>query len=172
MQKYEIKDDAAGALYVFTGDLLGSSDSRRRKELRWTEVYIYKTDTGKLVAHRAGCSDIFHTLDGALTESTRTHRERNCSSGRLRTSADLHEDAAPCPVCKPDRKALQTVREEEDRSSVVVADTAAELIEALTTTDAAGVRYISKTTRRALEEAAVSDPSLEPVDKELRTVTI
>lgn len=65
MQDFRLERQNEPAL-VFTGELLAEKDSRfggERKQERWTELRVYRTQGGKLVAQSVGRSKVHGEID-------------------------------------------------------------------------------------------------------------
>jgi hypothetical protein len=132
----------------FEGTLLGAASSKTPGSLRWIEIYIYATDSGKYVISKVGRSTVFHDL------------AKRCGKGTKTMPLDLPEGATPCPKCSPPRLPFTAVELEADRFSAHVLTTPAGIIEQLHNTDAEGTVYMTRTARHALEQAALNDQEI------------
>jgi hypothetical protein len=129
----------------FEGDLIGEA-TNRMDQPRWTEVRIYRTDTGRFVSEVVGRSIVFH--DAAA----------RCASGRREQYAGLGEDLYQCDKCKPDFSDCEEVKVERDRITVRDWGTWEEMIEGLKIDGRQG-RVLSGVTVRALALAREEVPT-------------
>lgn len=142
----------------FYGQLIGeaSTDS----PLRWTVLYIYRTDNDRYVVARVGYSVVYHAHGSA------------CNTGAVTLGRDLPDDAEPCHLCNPpdleedDTFDLEGVYDMElERHSAVVCE-AAEVPHKLmfqgkrTATGETPPPFVSAVAQRVLYSAAEKDPYL------------
>jgi hypothetical protein len=89
---YEFKDKA-GIDKTFDGWLVSSESTEADRSVRWTEIEVYLTVTGKYIVRTLGRSVIYHkrTQDGVT----------GCNTGRVQIGQDMDEDMLPCRKCRP-----------------------------------------------------------------------
>lgn len=140
-----ILNDVAGTV-EFTGTKLGHATSEMHKrQARWSEITIYKTDAGTYIVHKVGHSRVFHK-PGA-----------QCSKKGVTVKPTL--DLIPCRRCVPyHTDALVSV--ETDRASVSVAERPEGAVENCKTTDGDGAIFFTRIAREALEQAGAADRPL------------
>lgn len=161
-QLYELWHDPDNTEIAFTGRVLGGASSQYDDSvLRWMEITIYKTITGKYIVSTIGCSDVYHTMEGHAKSDGST-----CSSGLPTTLAECQGNditIKPCPLCNPDRAirdANAYIRLEVDKSNVFVCNTPVGVRDSLLATDSSGVKYLTKLAKAALRNAAENEPAL------------
>lgn len=152
---FEVRNDS-GPTYSFYGRLLGHASTERENSVRWTEIFIYKTDGGNYIVSRLGVSLVYHTGDSECTSMGTTIK-----GGRIR------EDAEPCERCNPavpeddhfDPEAT-FIAEKTMASSDVIED-ATKVADSLSTWDRnKQMRRLSSVASEALHRAAGTDPEL------------
>lgn len=152
---------------AWTGTVLGTSVPDDARE-RWMELRIYRLDPGqegKYLAWRVAKSYIYHTGDTACR--TRS----GAKPGRLGTVANLPDDAEPCDECNPlfpdELPDDVRVRVEVDRNTINRADSAQQLVDALTHyRDRASGQWVvrvSEPVEYVIEQAARRDPAFAAV---------
>jgi len=144
----------------FNGRLIATASTERQDDPRWTEIKIYRTDSGRYVVHRTGRSVVYHHLDGP------------CNFGIATRGRDLPPDAEPCrPTnkrqgrsCLPpamDADAFDpdaTYEMEMDLHSADVCE--AEDVPRKLSQFRGGNEVMSSVSRRALQTAVDADPDL------------
>jgi hypothetical protein len=119
--------------------------------LRWTEMTIYRLDDGGYALERVGCSDVYHALNQGTSA---------CGYGVVMPASELEEGDHPCTRCHPPAVAglsdEELIAAEVDRSSVVFAPGAPELVAACWSIDDSGYQYMTDISRRVLVEAGLS----------------
>jgi hypothetical protein len=124
MTQYTVKDGLFRV--VFTGTLLGHSDTHRNGVLRWVEMDLYWAEPGQeetspllrmpeggYVTHIIGQSVVAHRLNSGT-----------CSGLPVKI-ADMIPDALPCPDCEPDPFPLMRIidpgeyRTDEEREELL-----------------------------------------------------
>jgi hypothetical protein len=141
----EIMDDG-GRMIRFDGEQLGSASTRERDSIRWSETRIWKTTGGKYIMQKVGRSLVFHATGG-------------CKYGTEVYLGDMPCDYLPCPVCKPSKSEMY-VKQENDRFTVHVSDSAEGIVESAKLQDDDGVWYTTRVDREALEQAANADDEM------------
>lgn len=143
----------------FDGELLATSTSDDGHAQRWTDLALYRVADGRYVLQRTGKSAVYHT--------TNPNAPGKCAqAGEVMTPADaaaMHPDdeLLDCLACHPGPLYENSaVRMEVDRCEAQVITTAKDVVAALHATDAKGVRYIARVSRRLLDAAARQDPGL------------
>lgn len=145
---------------LFSGRLIAEASTERQDDPRWTEIAIYRTDTGRYVVNRIGRSVVYHLADGP------------CNFGVGTLGKDLPPDAEPCrPANKrygrscqppapndPDFDPEASYEMELDLSSADVCE--AEEVPRRLSQHRAGTESMSSVSRRALQLAVDHDPEL------------
>jgi hypothetical protein len=153
---------------AWTGTVLGTSVPDDARD-RWMELRIYRLDPGQqgnYLAWRVAKSYIYHTGD------TSCRTRSGSKPGRLGTVANLPADAEPCDVCNPlfpdELPSNVRVRVEVDKNTINRADTAQELVDALThyRDRATGqwVTRVSEPVEYVIEQASRRDPAFAQVE--------
>lgn len=152
---YEVGNDT-GPAYSFNGRLLGHATTERRDSLRWTEIFIFKTDGGNFIVSRLGKSVVYHREDSECT-----------NMGIPIKGHKIREDAEPCERCNPgvpedaDFDPDATFIAEKTMSSAEVVEDPTKVADALSTRDrVTQMRRLSSVASEALHKAAASDPEL------------
>jgi len=149
----ELKDTRTKQLYVFEGRLLGKcSGMELGNRPRWTDVEIYKTDTGLYPVAKRGMSKIFHRVEGGCINKS------GKPMGEVTSFNNLTDDHVECTRCRPeDDLDVQQVRLEENFTTIIVCDSPAEVSRAM--------RLDSRVpiiAQRAYDRAQKVAPELEP----------
>jgi len=144
----------------FIGVELGRATSDDGDALRWTEVAIYRTESGTYLTTKIGRSVVFHRVDGPCTRGAETAISEAMRDPR-------HAELVGCPLCWPDADVALTdlgesgiIRLERDIHSTHIADTASGAIATLYRRDENGTRYLIKVARDALATAIQQDVDL------------
>lgn len=141
--------------YEFTGDKIGFASTRTRDSLRWTDIGIYKTSSGRYIVERLGRSLVYHLADSDCA-----------SSGEEITGAELAEESEPCEKCDPptpedsDFDSGEVFRQEVTISRVDVVDEPREIREVLTVSNQGRRPYLSSVAFSAIQEAVRNDQAL------------
>lgn len=147
----------------FNGERIAHSSSRKgsdRDIIRWTEVDIYRTAGGSYVIHKIGKSRVYHAGPYMCSGTTGKLVQTNTLLTRRREEFRV-TDLAPCPVCQPGPiQAHVSVTIEQDRGNTATSTTARGIVESAYNQDPEGVTYLTKTAKRALEEASSRDGAI------------
>jgi hypothetical protein len=155
-------------VFEFDGQLISSASTERTDDPRWTELNIYRTDSGRYVIHRVGKSVVYHARGGP------------CNFGVATPGEDLPDDAEPCRRCRPpatddpDFNPRDHYELEQDFHSAVVC-TGPEVPQRLTRrgenrATGAPEDFMSSVSRRALQGAIDHDPDLRAAVTSVRRV--
>lgn len=152
MSKWVVKDRFD--VIEFEGELIGHASTRKNEDQgRWTEIEIYRTDSGKYVVHRMGCSALFHRVGQPCTSSR----------GEKVRGEDISDESIGCPDCDPDEdfdEDAEYVHEVTESSADVVTE-ARDLRKALVIVNKqTGREFLSSVAYAALQEAVRYDRSL------------
>ena len=150
-ETYQVRDGVR--LVSFDGVKLAEVSSQRSTSPRWTELTLYRTDTGRYVLSKIGRTVVLH-MPG-------------CPSiiGNLNRFVDDHpgEDPDEAPwephVCVAADADIDELLVEETRYWAVVADTAADIIGHLHRKDG-GVTVLPRLSVNLLEQAAQVDADI------------
>lgn len=163
-ERFNIKDGQRPITFV--GTELASADSQTGNEKRWTELTVYRTNTGKYVLEKVGRSDVFHSplctrrskgkeyphLDAALDEIL----------GDDADDESIEERFIPCEDCTPNFD-VEPAWVEQDIPSVAVVESAQELVKSLYHRDTGSTKFLSRVARELLEKAAVNDADIASI---------
>lgn len=83
---------------TFEGWLLGEADTQSGDDVRWTELAMYRTITGRYVIEKIGRSDVFHSDDCARRRKGDPHA--SVAAGAAVNNKDVNE-CVPCDECHP-----------------------------------------------------------------------
>lgn len=142
------------------GIRIGFGTSKTDEKEAWAEIEIYKLHDGGYMAHRAGYSDIYHTM------STRCETRSRDQKGEPVRASQLPRTALPCERCRPPwpekLRPDDEVRWELPRHIFDSCNDPVQVVERLTVIrnnrdKTKSVRY-SRPVRDALREAASVDP--------------
>ena len=150
---FELKDTMTKRLYVFEGQLIGKySGMELGNRPRWTDMEIYKTETGLYPVVKRGMSRLFHRVEGGCVTKT------GKPMGEVTPYNELTDDHVECTSCRPeDDLDVQQVRLEANFTTVIVCDSPAEVARAM--------RLDSRVpiiAQRAYDRAQEVAPELEP----------
>jgi hypothetical protein len=145
-----IQDDEG--FLEFDGDQIAvATTEENERTLRWTEVHIFRTSSGKYVVQKIGKTRVYH----------RGSAEGPCAKyGKPGKYQNVDLDAIGCPVCNPDLDDDDNVRIETDRYTAHVSDTAKGAVESIHSQDNDGVTYLTRVAREALHVAARKDEDI------------
>lgn len=145
--KYRIKDGARAV--EFDGEKLAESTSDDGKAQRWTDLTLYRTNSGLFVIHRVGRSVVYHAQDSRCT------RQAQPTLASLLTA---DPDYIACRKCNPPDiySAPQnvTVLVEQDRHAAIISETARGVVDVLHGKDGNGTLFMTHTARQLIEEAS------------------
>jgi len=144
---------------TFLGEMLASTDSQSGSDVRWTELTLYRTNTGKYVIEKVGRSDVFHS-DVCRRRSKGQRYDR--LSDAAATSEDVEDAFVPCDECRP-RFNVEPAWVERDIFTASVYESAPALIESLYKRDSDNMMYMSRVARTLLEAAAKEDDDVATV---------
>jgi hypothetical protein len=155
-----------GTRYLeFDGQLLGEATSDDGRSQRWTEVKIYKSDTGRYIVAKIGRSVVYH-VPGAQCGKFGRVMSHGVIKRTFPENAQIGwVDFVPCRKCSPvyldDAAAgTQSFSVEQTRHSAQVAESTRGLVEILHRRDDNDVTFLPKVARNALEAAAAKDPAI------------
>lgn len=149
-QTYQVRDGAR--IMAFDGTCIATVSSRRPSSPRWTELELYRTDTGKyvlskigrsVVTHVPGCPKIFGQLPLFSEEYP---------------GEDPDGDFEYCD-CVPEEYNFNTLLVEQTRYWALVADAATAIVNELHTVKS-GVRVLPRMAVNLLESAAKMDKQI------------
>lgn len=150
----------------FNGDKLAHSTTETSDSVRWIEIEIYKTQSGRYVIHRIGVSLVYHKYNGP------------CVGKGVKTRlSELDGDVVPCKDCRPPRRSMHgydedqdlLVSAEQDRHTADVCS-ANEVQDCLMVRPYRGQPFLSSPARKALDQAIAADPSLSEKTGSVRFV--
>lgn len=147
----------------FDGTLLGAATSDDGRAQRWTEVTIWRSETGRYIVSKVGRSAVYHTVNDECgrhgTKMSIAEAKAHLNENRLTT-----DDLIPCRNCEPDAVIGHGYNLEysieQPRYSAQVSETVEGLIESLHRRDNLGIKYLPLVARRALEAAVNRDPAV------------
>lgn len=145
----------------FQGVRLARASTEMKESLRWIEIEIYRTSSGRYVIHRVGVSLVYHVHEG----------DRCAGKGVPTQYVNLPDDAVPCPECHPvrNREGDCTVDMETDRHTADIC-TAEDVQSRLMVHPFNGQPFLSAPARKALDQAIAADPTLVAKTKRVRFI--
>lgn len=164
-ERFNVKDGQRSL--TFMGWQVAAADSQSGQDVRWTELTLYKTLTGKYVLEKVGRSDVFHADDCQ-------RKSKGAKFNSLEDATDDQEEAledlfVPCnqdrgngPHCNPSYDATP-VWVERDISAATVLESAEQVVESLFRRESNNTRFLSRVSRALLEDAAKNDPDIKRV---------
>jgi hypothetical protein len=146
-QTYQVRDGAR--IMAFDGVCIAKVSSRRPSSPRWTELELYRTDTGKYVLAKIGRSVVVHApgcprLFGHLPKFVEEHPDQ------------VPENGFEYDECVPEEYDFNTLLVEQTRFWALVADAASAIVNELHTVKG-GVRVLPRMAVNLLEAAALID---------------
>lgn len=149
---YTLSDDLRTV--TFEGQLIGDASNRDDggHRLRWTEVRIYHSETGRLITEVVGRSLVFHL------------KNASCASGETAPYYAVAGEYVECERCRPDRAVEDAADDTQpcaiERDRVTIGDwmTWEEMTEGLKIRSR-GRKTLSNVTVEALAQARVHVPS-------------
>jgi hypothetical protein len=163
-QRFEVKDGQR--TLTFSGWLLAEADSQSGHDVRWTELTLYKTLTGKYVLEKIGRSDVFHA-------DRCKRRSKGVKFDTLEYALSDDQDDAleayfqPCDQCRPAYDE-EPVWVERDISAIALFDAPTALVDSLFRRDGDNMRFLSRVSRNLLDQAKLRDTGIDEV---MRTPT-
>lgn len=155
--KWSVRDGATRKI-EFDGTMLAEVSSRRSGAPRWTELRLYKTDSGIFVLEKVGRSVVLHAPDC---------REILPDAPPLPRFQEVHPGSDPadgtfwfCESCG--RRAAADITKllvEADRHWALVSETPDEIVESLYRRKG-GARSLPRMSIDLLEEASAASPEL------------
>lgn len=151
--------------YTFTGTRLAYVSSESAGKAQWTEITIYRTNSGIYITHRVAVTTIAHVIGCPIL--TRYHKRYTTGVAALAEDEFGPEDRVPCPDCKPDLTALATddplsLCYERDRHTVIISEYPESLIQSLHKVRH-GKKSLGPLAASALQLAADRDTNLASV---------
>lgn len=146
---WHVRDSARRTL-EFEGEKLAQVSSERRHSPRWTEMTLFRTDTGKYVISKVGHTRVLH--DPACTSIR----------GKLNLYVDEYPEGDPeednfdLHTCIGDTYYIDEIVVEETRYWAFVSESAKDIVSTLHKTED-GVRSLPRMSANLLEEAAPKD---------------
>lgn len=146
---------------TFQGWKIAEADSQSGEDVRWTELTLYKTLTGKYVLEKIGRSDVFHS-------DACTRRSKGVKYDDLESAVPEDDDTAledifvPCEDCKPSYDDAP-VWAERDISAVAVFESPETLVTSLFRRNPDNMKFLSRVSRALLDEASRHDDGIEKV---------
>ncbi len=147
---YQVRDGSR--IMEFDGACLAIISSRRPSSPRWTELELYKTDTGKyvlakigrsVVVHMPGCPKIYGNIPRFVDEYP----------------DDVPENDFDYCDCVPEEYDFNSLLVEQTRFWALVADKASAIVNELHTVKN-GIRVLPRMAVNLLEAAAESDKEI------------
>lgn len=153
-RRFSVRDGATRKI-EFDGHLLAEISSRRSGSPRWTELRLYRSESGLFVLEKVGRSVVIHApkCPEILPDSPPLPRFQSVHPG---------EDPGDgsywfCDTCAP--KNITSVLIEADRHWALVSETPEEIVESLYRRNG-GARSLPRMAIDLLEEAATASPEL------------
>lgn len=166
---HTVYDTKTGREFRIIGDKLGTASTSDQGRSRWSELEIWKTESGQYVIVKAGRSDLVH----ATRECAGSYAEE-LTGDDLRQR--LTEAYVPCYKCCTSEtfarlreqnrsplgvdKTTPCLYSENDLVSVIVAADAADAVKAVHTRGRNGVSHLTNMALDALREACLRDEVL------------
>lgn len=154
MTAFRVRDGQTREI-KFDGELLGEVSSRRSRAPRWTELRLFRTDSGIYVLEKVGASVVVHAP--------------NCPNiiGSLPRFQEEHPGADPadgswwiCERCGDMAvQNITTMLVETSRHWATIADNAAQVVDALYRRKD-GARSMPRISLDLLDEAGKADPAI------------
>jgi hypothetical protein len=160
-KRFDLKDGQRPI--TFLGWELGSANSQTGTDVRWTELALYKTLSGRYVLEKIGRSDVFHT--DACTRRSKGVRYDDLEAAVSEDEdpdTDIEDLFVPCKECNPSYDDVP-VWVERDIAAVAVFDSADKVVQSLFRNDRDNMRFLSRVSRSLLEEAALHDDGIKEV---------
>lgn len=163
-----VKDGTRSIEFDGTRLAHATTDDGTNEMLRWTELSLHRTSTGKYVIEKVGQSCVYHAADTTCKTDAPL-----VSVADMRLTAigdDNPTGTEPCPKCNPpdyytdepipaDAKA----RPEQPRTMGTICDTPQAVLNHLYGRSETGAKYLSHVSRRLLQEASEADPAIADV---------
>jgi hypothetical protein len=165
-ERFNVKDGQRNL--TFMGWQVAAADSQSGQDVRWTELTLYKTLTGKYVLEKVGRSDVFHSNScerkskGVKFDSLEEAAEDNTEDPLEELFVPCNQDRGNGPHCNPSYDA-SPVWVERDISAATVLETAEQVVESLFRRESNNTRFLSRVSRALLEDAAKNDPDIKRV---------
>jgi len=165
-ERFDVKDGQRPL--TFMGWLVAEADSQSGHDVRWTELTLYKTLTGKYILEKIGRSDVFHKPDCR-------RKSKGVRHDSLLDATDDHETAladqfVPCDDCHPTYD-IEPAWVERDISAVARYEDASALVASLFRRDADNMPFLSRVARTLLDAAADRDDDIREVVSKPADVT-
>lgn len=141
--------------YEFEGERIGHASTEHDDSLRWTEVLIFKTSSGRYVVQRLGRSIVYHLLDSSCS-----------SNGDEISGSEISEESEPCDKCNPPVPEAegfdpeQRFRHEVTISRVDVVDEPSQIRDVLMVVKPHREPFLSSVAFSAIQDAVRHDPAL------------
>lgn len=136
----------------FDGEQISAATTEESDStLRWTEIHIFRTASGKYIIQKIGRTRVFHR--GSATGACAKYGK----PGKYRS---LPNEYIACPVCKPDLDDDDNIRIETNRYTAHISDTAKGAVESAHSQDDDQVTYLTRVAREALNIASITDSAI------------
>jgi hypothetical protein len=159
-QRFDVKDGQRPLTFV--GWMIASADSQSGRDVRWTELTLYKTLTGRYVMEKIGRSDVFHADRCQRRSKGVRHDVLDDALPEEDSDLELESVFVPCPDCRPSYDE-SPVWVERDIAAVAVFESPEKLVQSLFRKDSDNMRFLSRVSRSLLEEAATRDEGIASV---------
>jgi hypothetical protein len=123
--------DKAGTPHEMDGWLLDSESTDTDDSIRWTEIEVYRTVTGRYVIRVLGKSVIYHKNYPEDSGS------RGCNTGVPQLGRNMDADMKPCRRCRPPAAYTSALHDDDtfdvevDIPTITIANNARQLVRSL-----------------------------------------
>lgn len=160
-ERFNVKDGQRPL--TFQGWKIADADSQSGSDVRWTELTLYKTLSGRYVLEKIGRSDVFHSDACKRRSKGVKFTSLDDALGDVEESdLDVEEIFVPCTECHPSFDD-EPVWAERDISAVAVFESAEKLVQSLFRRDNDNMKFLSRVSRALLDEAALHDVDIKMV---------
>lgn len=159
-QRWNVKDGQRSVTFV--GQLVASADSQSGTDVRWTELSLYRTSTGRYILEKIGRSDVFHSELCKRRSKGLSFTDLHAAAEAQSRDQDVTTSYIACTDCRPDFE-VRPAWVEQDISSVAVYENVPVMIDAMYRRDADSAHFMSRVSRMLLDNASRKDPSISTV---------
>lgn len=152
-QRFNIRDNQRPL--TFTGYLLAESDSQSGNDVRWTELTLYRTSSGRYIVQKIGRSDVYHSDE--CTRRSKGEKHYNLEAGILANDRSM-DDCEPCETCNPTPETSPVWMERDIHSATTFA-TVEDAIRSLYRVDD-GIPRLSHVAQALLNKASETDENV------------